>query len=161
MVEIRHMRIIESNVPVFTDAEEAKVRRFRLNCIPNLKRISGQRSEKGFRHRNIDLSHTHTFRATPSALRPASNCFSAPIICASVCLLFDVLPSFFLPRKSYSPSGGIALAAQTVISGRLRSCHPVARNVLIKTSDPPMIIGRVSRSCRTIDAITTPKKGIM
>jgi hypothetical protein len=31
-------------------------------------------------------------RATSSALRPASNCFSAPIICASVCLLFDFFP---------------------------------------------------------------------
>src|ERR1700674_2994630 len=39
---------------------------------------------------------TPTSRATSSALRPASNCFSAPIICASVCLLFDILssPSF-------------------------------------------------------------------
>jgi CheY-like chemotaxis protein len=32
-------------------------------------------------------------------LRPASNCFSAPIICASVCLLFDILPSPFLRRN--------------------------------------------------------------
>jgi hypothetical protein len=30
-------------------------------------------------------------------LRPASNCFSAPIICASVCLLFDIpLPLSFV-----------------------------------------------------------------
>jgi hypothetical protein len=35
-------------------------------------------------------------QATSSALRPASNCFSAPIICASVCRLFDIhcSPSF-------------------------------------------------------------------
>src|SRR5215469_16479799 len=30
-------------------------------------------------------------RATSSAFRPASTCFSAVIICASVCLLFDIL----------------------------------------------------------------------
>ncbi len=31
-----------------------------------------------------------TSRATSSAFRPASSSFSAPIICASVCLLFDI-----------------------------------------------------------------------
>ena len=34
---------------------------------------------------------TPTSRATSSAFRPASSCFSAPIICASVCLLLDML----------------------------------------------------------------------
>jgi hypothetical protein len=42
---------------------------------------------------------TPTSRATSSALRPASNCFSAPIICASVCLLFDMPLSPFLRRN--------------------------------------------------------------
>src|ERR1700751_3581618 len=34
---------------------------------------------------------TPNSRATSSTLRPASTCFSAAIICASVCLLFDML----------------------------------------------------------------------
>jgi hypothetical protein len=38
---------------------------------------------------------TPTSRATSSALRPASTCFSAAIICASVCLLRDIR----LPRS--------------------------------------------------------------
>src|SRR5271154_4594692 len=38
---------------------------------------------------------TPTSRATSSALRPASICFSAPIIRASVCLLFDMPSSPF------------------------------------------------------------------
>src|ERR1019366_251900 len=38
---------------------------------------------------------TPTSRATSSTLRPASNCFSAPIICASMCLLFDIPSSPF------------------------------------------------------------------
>src|SRR5208283_3062473 len=44
---------------------------------------------------------TPTSRATSSTFRPASTCFSAPIICASVCLLFDILfsPSF---RKNHT-----------------------------------------------------------
>jgi hypothetical protein len=37
------------------------------------------------------LGHA-TSPATSSTLRPASTCFSASIICASVCLLFDILP---------------------------------------------------------------------
>jgi hypothetical protein len=39
-----------------------------------------------------------TSRATSSALRPTSSCFSAPIICASVCLLFDIPSSPFFPQ---------------------------------------------------------------
>ncbi len=35
---------------------------------------------------------TPTSRATSSAFRPASSCLSAPIICASLCLLFDIVP---------------------------------------------------------------------
>ena len=34
-------------------------------------------------------------QAAPPAFRPGSTCFSAPIICASVCLLFDILSSPF------------------------------------------------------------------
>src|SRR5580698_6249303 len=36
---------------------------------------------------------TPASRATSSALRPASSCFSTPMICASVCLLFDISAS--------------------------------------------------------------------
>src|SRR5580692_5307060 len=36
----------------------------------------------------FDTPHS---RATSSTFRPASTCFSAAIICASVCLLFDML----------------------------------------------------------------------
>jgi len=39
------------------------------------------------------LPHPHS-RATSSTFRPASTCFSAAIICASVCLLFDILRPF-------------------------------------------------------------------
>src|SRR5579863_9603492 len=35
---------------------------------------------------------TPTSRATSSAFRPASICLTAAIICASVCLLLDILP---------------------------------------------------------------------
>jgi hypothetical protein len=42
---------------------------------------------------------TPTSRATSSALRPASICFNAPIICASVCLLFDILPPLSFVRN--------------------------------------------------------------
>src|SRR5215469_13261864 len=51
---------------------------------------------------------TPTSRATSSALRPASSCFSAPIICASVCLLFDIpLPLSFVRNhtRTCSESG--------------------------------------------------------
>src|SRR6266581_7015675 len=37
---------------------------------------------------------TPTSRATSSAFRPASSCLSAPIICASVCWLFDINSPF-------------------------------------------------------------------
>src|SRR5271165_7181745 len=56
---------------------------------------------------------TPTSRATSSTLRPASNCFSAPIICASVCLLFDILFPF-PSTKSYSISCGFRGAGQNV-----------------------------------------------
>src|SRR6266852_2680788 len=49
---------------------------------------------------------TPTSRATSSALRPASSCLSAPIICASLCWLFDIPSSPFLRPKSYSPLFG-------------------------------------------------------
>jgi hypothetical protein len=51
---------------------------------------------------------TPTSLATSSALRPASNCFGAPIICASVCLLFDIpLPFAFVRNhtRTCSESG--------------------------------------------------------
>src|SRR6266568_6444729 len=44
---------------------------------------------------------TPTSRATSSALRPGSSCLSAPIICASLGLLFD-MHSPFRNVKSYS-----------------------------------------------------------
>ena len=44
---------------------------------------------------------TPTSRATSSTFRPASTCFSAPIICASVCLLLDIHFSPFF-RKNHT-----------------------------------------------------------
>jgi hypothetical protein len=46
---------------------------------------------------------TPTSRATSSALRPASICFNAPIICASECRLLNIsYPSFF--RTNHTPT---------------------------------------------------------
>jgi len=48
--------------------------------------------------RRVCALDTPTSRATSSTFRLASTCFSAPIICASLCLLFDI-PRFDLPQK--------------------------------------------------------------
>src|SRR5208283_3758113 len=50
---------------------------------------------------------TPTSRATSSTFRPASTCFSAPIICASVCLLFDI------PRSPFFRTNHTQLCAET------------------------------------------------
>src|SRR5512146_2726540 len=65
---------------------------------------------------------TPTSRATSSALRPASICFKAPIICASVCLPLDINPPFPGPNqnpKSYS-----------VVCGVTGACHRQEQNSL-------------------------------
>jgi hypothetical protein len=58
------------------------------------------------------LFDTPTSRATSSALRPASNCFNAPIISASVCLLIDIVCSPSFRPKSYSGLFGTRGAGQ-------------------------------------------------
>jgi hypothetical protein len=71
--------------------------------LPNAVRDSGDHAFLSVRNESSELiglqagQDTPTSRATSSTFRPASNCFSAPIISASVCLLFDIpLPLSFV-----------------------------------------------------------------
>ncbi len=76
---------------------------------------------------------TPSSRPTSAALRPASNCFNAPIISTSLYFLFVMLPSSSAPskmRKSYLPVRGFWGAG-----------HEKARQRDLQSKDPNVVRG--------------------
>jgi hypothetical protein len=76
-----------------------------------------------------------TSRATSSASRPASNCFKAPIISASVCLRFDIL----LPLS--------------FVRNRTRTCSESGEDIWTRPFSARALVKQLGKGCEHISGL--------